>query len=179
MFSAPYLLKCLFIRAGDKDRNVSAHYFLLYQFHEQSKLGRSSSWAINYREPEEAERVEIAEHNCPQAPPEKAINFFPCGWRTFLQSKEHYRLDHMGGVICTASIIWQTSTLVSVQIFQTLFGLWEIYCSKSIYKKHKLKDDFHGMCLEQRKAGVEPPTWKKIVFSPFPSMACQSLRSTK
>ena len=79
MFSAPYLLKCLFIRAGDKDRNVSAHYFLLYQFHEQSKLGRSSSWAINYREPEEAERVEIAEHNCPQAPPEKAINFFPCG----------------------------------------------------------------------------------------------------
>ena len=79
MFSAPYLLKCLFIRAGDKDRNVSAHYFLLYQCHEKIKLCRLSSWAINYRESEEAERMEIAEHNCLQAPAEKAINFFPCG----------------------------------------------------------------------------------------------------
>ena len=59
VFSVPYLLKCLFIRAGDKDRNVSAHYFLLYQFHEQSKLGRSSNWAIDYRGSEEAERMNI------------------------------------------------------------------------------------------------------------------------
>ena len=42
--------------------------------------------------------------------------------------------------------------------FKTSLVFERSIAAKVFTKKHKLKDDFHGMCLEQRKAGVEPPT---------------------